>query len=148
MRSNITAAFSSSTLTRASAGLANSDRLELIAGRAAARGGPPRSGLSIWCNAASAKTGSAISPSPARDRKRPRCHRCCSRRPRDDAVTTSICILKEKAPMSIPNRLTLDDVPTTPIGEIAALPAEQLALLQQEAADAACEGEAPQGLAR
>ncbi len=38
--------------------------------------------------------------------------------------------------MSIPNRLTLDAVPTTPIGEIATLPAEQLALLQQEAADA------------
>ena len=37
--------------------------------------------------------------------------------------------------MSIPNRLTLDAVPTTPIGEIAALPAEQLAMLQQEAAE-------------
>ena len=50
--------------------------------------------------------------------------------------------------MSIPNRLTLDAVPTTSIGEIAALPAEQLALLQQEAAEATREGEASQGLAR
>lgn len=49
---------------------------------------------------------------------------------------TSIRIIKEKSTMSIPNRLTLDAVPTTPIGEIATLPAEQLALLQQEAADA------------
>lgn len=43
--------------------------------------------------------------------------------------------MKEGAPMSIPNRITLDDIPTTSTGEIAALPAEQLALLQQEAAD-------------
>jgi hypothetical protein len=50
--------------------------------------------------------------------------------------TISIRILEEKPTMSIPNRLTLDAVPTTPIGEIAALPAEQLALLQQEAAEA------------
>ena len=50
--------------------------------------------------------------------------------------TTSFCILEENPTMSIPNRLTLDAVPTTPIGEIAALPAEQLALLQQEAVDA------------
>jgi hypothetical protein len=46
-----------------------------------------------------------------------------------------LCIPEEKPNMSIPNRLMLDAVPTTPIGEIAALPAEQLALLQQEAAE-------------
>ena len=50
--------------------------------------------------------------------------------------TTSFCIPEKNHTMSIPNRLTLDAVPLTPIGEIAALPAEQLALLQQEAADA------------
>lgn len=50
--------------------------------------------------------------------------------------TTSFCIREEEPTMSIPNRLTLDAVPTTPIGEIATLPAEQLALLQQEAAEA------------
>jgi hypothetical protein len=50
--------------------------------------------------------------------------------------TTNFRILEEETPdMSIPNRLTLDAVPMTPIGEIAALPAEQLALLQQEAAE-------------
>ena len=37
--------------------------------------------------------------------------------------------------MSITNRFTLDDIAATSIGEIAGLPAEQLALLQQEAAD-------------
>ena len=37
--------------------------------------------------------------------------------------------------MSIPNRVTLDDLRTLSIGDIAALPAEQLALLQQEAAE-------------
>jgi hypothetical protein len=37
--------------------------------------------------------------------------------------------------MSIPNRITLDDLRTLSIGDIAALPAEQLALLQQEAAE-------------
>jgi len=37
--------------------------------------------------------------------------------------------------MSIPNRFSLDDLATTPIGDIAALPAEQLALLQQEVID-------------
>ena len=50
--------------------------------------------------------------------------------------TTSFCTPEENPTMLIPNRLTLDAVPTTPIGEIAVLPAEQLALLQQEAADA------------
>ena len=49
--------------------------------------------------------------------------------------TTNFRIPEEKPTMSIPNRLTLDAVPATPIGEIAALPAEQLALLQQEAAE-------------
>ena len=48
---------------------------------------------------------------------------------------TSVPIMKETAPMSIPNRVNLDDLATTPIGDIAALPAEQLALLQQEAVD-------------
>lgn len=37
--------------------------------------------------------------------------------------------------MSIPNRVTLDDLRTLSIGDIAALPAEELALLQQEAAE-------------
>jgi hypothetical protein len=37
--------------------------------------------------------------------------------------------------MSIPNRVMLDDLRTLSIGDIAALPAEQLALLQQEAAE-------------
>jgi hypothetical protein len=49
--------------------------------------------------------------------------------------TSSFCTSEEKPTMSIPNRLTLDAVTTTPIGEIAALPAEQLALLRQEAAE-------------
>ena len=62
--------------------------------------------------------------------------------------TTNFRIPEEKPTMSIPNRLTLDAVPTTPIGEIAALPAEQLALLQQEAAEDTREGEASQRLAR
>ena len=35
--------------------------------------------------------------------------------------------------MTIPNRITLDNLPTTPVGEIAALPGDQLALLKQEA---------------
>ena len=38
--------------------------------------------------------------------------------------------------MSIPNRPTLNDLPTMPVGDIAGLPADQLALLQ-EAADEA-----------
>lgn len=37
------------------------------------------------------------------------------------------------------NRLCLDDVRNMPVGEIAKLPAEQLALLQEDA-DAACDG--------
>lgn len=37
--------------------------------------------------------------------------------------------------MSIPNRVRLDDLRTLSIGDIAALPVEQLALLQQEAAE-------------
>jgi hypothetical protein len=48
---------------------------------------------------------------------------------------TSIAIIKETAPMSIPNRVTLDDLATASIGDIAALPAELLALLQQDVAD-------------
>lgn len=35
--------------------------------------------------------------------------------------------------MTIPNRITLDDLPTMPVGEIAALPGDQLALLKQDA---------------
>jgi hypothetical protein len=35
--------------------------------------------------------------------------------------------------MTIPNRITLDDLPTTPVGEIADLPGDQLALLKQDA---------------
>lgn len=35
--------------------------------------------------------------------------------------------------MTIPNRITLDDLPTLPVGEIAALPGDQLALLKQDA---------------
>lgn len=35
--------------------------------------------------------------------------------------------------MTIPNRITLDDLPTMPVGEIAALPGDQLALLKQAA---------------
>jgi hypothetical protein len=35
--------------------------------------------------------------------------------------------------MTIPNRITLDDLPTMPFGEIAALPGDQLALLKQDA---------------
>ena len=50
--------------------------------------------------------------------------------------TNSFRILKQTPAMSIPNRLTLDAVPATPIGDIAALPAEQLALLQQETDEA------------
>ncbi|MGD9924055.1 MAG: hypothetical protein AB7V13_21830 [Pseudorhodoplanes sp.] len=37
--------------------------------------------------------------------------------------------------MLIPNRVNLDDLATAAIGDIAGLPAEQLALLQQEVAD-------------
>jgi hypothetical protein len=43
--------------------------------------------------------------------------------------------MKENATMSIPNRMTLDDVSATSIGAIAALPAGQLALLQHEVTD-------------
>ena len=35
--------------------------------------------------------------------------------------------------MTIPNRITLDAIPIMPIGEIAALPGYQLALLKQDA---------------
>jgi hypothetical protein len=35
--------------------------------------------------------------------------------------------------MTIPNHITLTDIPAMPIGEIAALPADQLALLQEAA---------------
>ncbi|MCQ8784317.1 hypothetical protein [Mangrovibrevibacter kandeliae] len=35
--------------------------------------------------------------------------------------------------MTIPNRISLDDIPTMPVGEIAALPGDQLALLKQDA---------------
>lgn len=35
--------------------------------------------------------------------------------------------------MTIPNRITIDDLPTMPIGEIAALAGDQLALLKQDA---------------
>ena len=35
--------------------------------------------------------------------------------------------------MTIPNRITLEDLPTLPVGEIAALPGDQLALLKQDA---------------
>ena len=35
--------------------------------------------------------------------------------------------------MTIPNRITLDDLPTMPVGEIADLPGHQLALLKQDA---------------
>ncbi|MBB5224625.1 hypothetical protein HNP73_004596 [Amaricoccus macauensis] len=35
--------------------------------------------------------------------------------------------------MTIPNRITLDNLPTLPVGEIAALPGDQLALLKQDA---------------
>ena len=35
--------------------------------------------------------------------------------------------------MTIPNRITLDNLPTLPVGEIAALPGDQLAILKQEA---------------
>jgi hypothetical protein len=35
--------------------------------------------------------------------------------------------------MTIPNRITLDDLPTMPVGEIIALSGEQLALLKQDA---------------
>ncbi|MBW7057637.1 hypothetical protein KY389_13240 [Paracoccus bogoriensis] len=35
--------------------------------------------------------------------------------------------------MTIRNRITLDDLPTMPVGDIAALPGDQLALLKQEA---------------
>lgn len=38
--------------------------------------------------------------------------------------------------MTIPNRIPLDEIRCMPIGDIAALPVEQLALLQDEAADA------------
>jgi hypothetical protein len=48
---------------------------------------------------------------------------------------TRIPIIKETAQMSIPNRVNLDDLATASIGDIAALPPEQLALLQQEVVD-------------
>ncbi|MEG4644616.1 hypothetical protein VB636_17875 [Paracoccus sp. APAP_BH8] len=35
--------------------------------------------------------------------------------------------------MTIPNRITLDNLPTMPVGDIAALPGDQLALLKQDA---------------
>ena len=35
--------------------------------------------------------------------------------------------------MTIPNRITLDDLPTMPVGEISTLPGDQLALLKQDA---------------
>lgn len=35
--------------------------------------------------------------------------------------------------MTIPNHITLDDLPPMPVGDIAALPGDQLALLKQEA---------------
>jgi len=35
--------------------------------------------------------------------------------------------------MTIPNRITIDDLPTMPVGEIAGLPGDQLALLKQDA---------------
>ncbi|PRX29929.1 hypothetical protein SAMN05216257_10952 [Meinhardsimonia xiamenensis] len=35
--------------------------------------------------------------------------------------------------MTISNRITLDDLPTLPVGEIAALPGDQLALLKHDA---------------
>lgn len=35
--------------------------------------------------------------------------------------------------MTIPNRIPLEDLPTLPVGEIAALPGDQLALLKQDA---------------
>ena len=35
--------------------------------------------------------------------------------------------------MTIPNRITIDDLPTLTVGEIAALPGDQLALLKQDA---------------
>ena len=35
--------------------------------------------------------------------------------------------------MTIPNRITIDELPTMPVGEIAALPGDQLALLKQDA---------------
>jgi len=38
--------------------------------------------------------------------------------------------------MSIPNRPTLNDLPNMPVGDIAGLPADQLALLQEEADEA------------
>ncbi len=38
--------------------------------------------------------------------------------------------------MTIPNRPTLNDLPNMPIGDVAALPAETLALLQDEADEA------------
>lgn len=35
--------------------------------------------------------------------------------------------------MTIPNRITLEDLPTMPVGEISGLPGDQLAILKQEA---------------
>ena len=35
--------------------------------------------------------------------------------------------------MTIPNRITLEDLPTMPVGEITVLPGDQLALLKQDA---------------
>jgi hypothetical protein len=50
--------------------------------------------------------------------------------------------------MTIPNHITLDDLPTMPVGEIAALPGDQLALLQEDARAASALPRRPQRLAR
>jgi len=51
------------------------------------------------------------------------------------AHPTKISRTEETQGMSIPNRLTLEGVPMMPIGEIAALPVDQLAMLRQDAAE-------------
>jgi hypothetical protein len=51
-------------------------------------------------------------------------------------LISTIHSTKEVANMSIPNRISLDALRTTPIGKIVALPAGQLALLQQETEEA------------
>ena len=56
---------------------------------------------------------------------------------------TSFCTPEEKPTMSIPNRLTLDAVPLTPIGEIAALPARNCTAAAG-VAETLAEGEASQ----